>query len=108
MRLPSTSALLAAVLLLASSGCNMTLGEFGAVSARKVHDQRPYEIFYPRVSVETCPHWLSRWFLGRDAILERALDQALEAHPEANALVLVKIHERSECITVSGFAAVVH
>jgi hypothetical protein len=100
--------LAALALACALPGCNMTLGELGVVSARKVHERRPHEIFYPRVTVETCPHWASRWLLRRDAILERALSEALAGHPEANALVLVEIHEKNECLTVSGFAAVVH
>lgn len=97
----------ALLLLLALAGCNLTLAELAAVSARKVHDQRPHEIFYPRVTGESCPHWWRRWFLGDDATLDRAIDAALAQHPDANALVLVEVEERKECFTVSGFAAVV-
>lgn len=108
MRRPSSRTAIALLLLgLALPACSLKLGEFGALSASKVHDQRPHEIFYPQVSAESCPHRWQRWFLGEDATLQRAVEAALAEHPGANALVLVKVEERQQCFTVSGFAAVV-
>lgn len=91
----------ACLALLVLTGCMRFRGEYTLAASRPIH-QGVGQVVGPAVEGRSC-FGIFRMLLSLDdPVYEEALDKALSKSPEADALVLVKTHDRGRCVTVRG------
>ncbi len=99
---------LAATLLLALSqlACAQHQGDFAALAGRSVHYDidRAHKRAPDRSSGRACFSLVKAVFGIPDDAIVRATEEALEAFPDANALVLVEIKDYGPCVEITGLA----